>query len=307
MLSALRRLAFHQDQLERYEPISRDGAIFYTGSESRNRPVFKRYFARLMSSYVPSTKKIMIFPEGGKPYGRHYEDAFALARSNGYLPVVMSPFGPVPADLDEVYPLAQSLFPTMNDKETECFMQESMDAFLQKFSFDEVVQYGLEMGVGECPVNDDQDRARAVSRHQFGIAATESLFRAPVELVTSRNTGKIRNVISDGEHVLSMRAADGLYTLRPEGARRIMSVVPYPAMRVVVHDDAAPFNMEGKNVFNRFVTGGDEEIRPMDEVMVVDSKDNLVATGRAFLTLDEMRSFEKGIAVKVRDGVGRPQ
>lgn len=307
MLSALRRLAQHQEQLERYEPISRDGAIFYTGSETRNRPVFQRYFARLMCSYVPSSTKVMIFPEGGKPYSRHYEEEFALARSNGYLPVVRSPFGPVPADLDEIYPLAQSLFPSTNDKETECFMQESMDAFLEKFTFSEVLQYGVDLERGDLLINDNQDRARAVSRHQFGIAATEALFRAPVELVTSRNTGKIRNVISDGEHVLSMRAGDGMYTLRLEGARRIMPVISYPGMRVVVNDDTAPFNMEGKNVFNRFVTDGDAEIRPMDEVMVVDSKDNLVATGRAFLTLDEMHSFETGIAVKVRDGIGRPQ
>jgi archaeosine-15-forming tRNA-guanine transglycosylase len=41
--------------------------------------------------------------------------------------------------------------------------------------------------------------------------------------------------------------------------------------------------------------------------MVVDGNDRLLATGRAALTLEEMLSFQKGIAVKVRDGVGRPE
>ena len=41
----------------------------------------------------------------------------------------------------------------------------------------------------------------------------------------------------------------------------------------------------------------------MDEVMVVDQNDHLLAIGRAMLVPDEMRSMTKGVAVKVREGV----
>jgi archaeosine-15-forming tRNA-guanine transglycosylase len=41
----------------------------------------------------------------------------------------------------------------------------------------------------------------------------------------------------------------------------------------------------------------------MDEVMVVDKNDELVAVGRAILTRDEMLAMKKGLAVKVREGV----
>ncbi|MDD3398372.1 MAG: tRNA guanosine(15) transglycosylase TgtA [Candidatus Methanomethylophilaceae archaeon] len=307
LLSALRRLRVHQEHLEHYEPLSRDGAIFYTGSETRNRPAFYRYHRRMMETYVPVSEKVMLFPEGGKPYSRHYAEAFARARSRGYQPVVASPFGPVPAELDEVYPLAQSLMPTQNDMETESFIQESVQAFLDRFRFREVAHFDGDIEAGDERSDCDLQRAVAVARYQFGPEAAEALFREPVELVMSRNTGKIRNVISDGEHVLSMRAADGLYTLRVEGARRVLPALPSPRMRVIVHDDAAPYNMEGKNVFNRFVVSGDHGLHPMDEVMVVDGNDRLLATGRAVLTLEEMLSFQKGIAVKIRDGVGRPE
>jgi 7-cyano-7-deazaguanine tRNA-ribosyltransferase len=47
----------------------------------------------------------------------------------------------------------------------------------------------------------------------------------------------------------------------------------------------------------------DEDIRPYDEVLVVDELDNLAAIGRAMLTKDEMLAFKKGLAVKVREGV----
>ena len=121
-------------------------------------------------------------------------------------------------------------------------------------------------------------------------------------MITSRKTGKIRNVISDGEHVLSMRAGDGLYTLRMEGAKRIIAACPKPFMRVQVMDDAVPFVSNGRNAFAQFVTECDPEIRLMEEVIVTDKDDNPIATGRAFLIPFEIRQMKKGMAVKVRSG-----
>ncbi|MCL1978705.1 MAG: tRNA-guanine(15) transglycosylase, partial [Methanomassiliicoccaceae archaeon] len=129
-------------------------------------------------------------------------------------------------------------------------------------------------------------------------------FKGKIELVVSRKTGKIRNVISEGEHILSMRAGDGLYTLRKEGADRIVTEIRAPFMRVTVNDDAAPFVSEGRNVFCQFVTECDEDLRPMDEAVITDKNDKVIATGRMMLTADEIRSFKKGIAVKVRSGAG---
>ena len=74
-------------------------------------------------------------------------------------------------------------------------------------------------------------------------------------------------------------------------------------MRVVVKDDAVPFNREGKNVFCQFVKECDPALRPMEEVMVVDKDDTLIAIGRTLMTADEMFAFKKGIAVKVREGI----
>ena len=120
MLDALRRLKSHTEFLERTEPLSRDGALFYTGSETRNRPVFKRYLDRIGERYVPPTDKAVIFEDiKGKPYSRPYAEEFDKARKAGYTPIVISAFGPVPAELDEMYPLAQSLFPENLDMETE--------------------------------------------------------------------------------------------------------------------------------------------------------------------------------------------
>ena len=100
-----------------------------------------------------------------------------------------------------------------------------------------------------------------------------------------------------------MRANDGFFTLRPPGATRLKKGFAAPRLRVVVKDDAIPFNREGKNVFCAFVEECDPDVRPMDEIMVVDRNDNLVALGRALLTREEMFAFRTGVAVKVREGI----
>ncbi|MCL2333530.1 MAG: hypothetical protein FWC52_01910, partial [Candidatus Methanoplasma sp.] len=61
---------------------------------------------------------------------------------------------------------------------------------------------------------------------------------------------------------------------------------------------------EGRNVFCQFVTECDDELRPMEEVIVTDQKDKVIATGRVLLVAEEIRSFKKGVAVKVRSGSG---
>ena len=303
LLDGLRRLREYQGQMELYDPISREGAVFYTGPESRNRPVYKRYLDRIGTRYVPPTRRAALFEDTqGKPYSRPYAEQFAKARRAGYTPIVVSPWGPVPAELDEMYPLAQSLFPSIPDAETETESERLTFLFLQKVGFETVVEGDKVPDDGTEEFDADKIRAKAVARYQFGIEAADALFREPVELVTSRKTGKIRNVISDGEHVLSMRAGDGMYTLRMEGAKRIVSAVPAPHMRVAVSDDAVPFVSEGKNVFCQFVLSCDSEIRPMEEVIVTDKDDKPIATGRAFLVESEMRQMRKGMAVKVRSG-----
>ncbi len=47
----------------------------------------------------------------------------------------------------------------------------------------------------------------------------------------------------------------------------------------------------------------DEDLRPMDEVLVVNGSDELVAIGRALMVQREMLAFRGGVAVKVREGI----
>ncbi len=312
LLDALRSLGKHQEFLERFEPLSREHALFYTGSETLNRPAFLRYQKRLEERYVhPNTEVGIIFEEPEKPYSRTMRSVMdsILETSDAHFHVI-SPFGPVPMELDEIYPISQSLFPNEKDQQTKERTDRLMEDMAHNHNYklgaiwdgEETLEF-LKM-FSQCKGGFDIDlaRVRAVADYQFGKGAAEALLNGQVSLVKSKNVDRIRNVLVDGEHVVSMRAEDGFLTLRPAGARRLLVGIPAPRMRVTVMDDSVEFNRQGKNVFCGFVMDADPEIRLHDEVMVVDQKDTLIAIGRAQLTREEMLDFSKGVAVKVREG-----
>ncbi len=316
LLDGLKELRRHAATLERFEPVSRRRAVFYTGPETIHRPIFYRYRARLNERYRPPRRgALAMFPEGARPYGRHRGAAVSsiLSESNAHA-LVKSAFGPVPIELDEMYPIAQSLVPSELDLE----VQEALEVFARHF----IAGAGYEFGVaweGEEtlaslqahggppePAEIDVWRVRAVADMQFGRGASDALFSGRLTFAKSRTTGRIRNVRSDGEHMVSMRAHDGLFTLKVAGARRLHAAFPPPALRVVIEPDTAPFNRAGTNVFSKFVLDADPELRPGDEVLVVDPADALVAVGRTRMNREEMRSFRRGVAVRVREGVPLP-
>lgn len=312
LLDALRELGKHQEFLERYEPLSREHALFYTGPETLNRPAFLRFHKRSTERYEhPRTEVGITFEEPEKPYSRTLRPAMdsILEISDAHFHVI-SPFGPVPIELDEIYPISQSLFPKHQDQQTVERTKELMEELAHTHGYkmgaiwdgDETLEFLKMFSQGKGTFDIDMARVRAVADYQFGKGAADALLSGNVSLVKSKNVDRIRNVLVDGEHVVSMRAEDGFMTLRPAGARRLMKGIPAPRMRVTILDDAVEFNKQGKNVFCSFVTDADPDIRLQDEVMVVDKDDNLVAIGRAQLTREEMLCFKKGVAVKVREG-----
>ena len=313
LLDALRALGKHKQFLERYEPLSREGAFFYTGPESLDRPAAYRYERRYFERYEkPPQHLSVVFQDAERPYSRVYakEMREISQRADSHF-LVISPFGPVPMELDEVYPIAQSVFPRHKDHDVEERARELMERFSHSHEYGVSMLYEGEETVSMVEALGDRGnafdldlaRVKAVSDYQFGKGAGALLLDGKVELVKSKNTDKIRNVLVDGEHVLSMRAPDGFFSLRPPGARRLMRGLAPPKLRVIVAEDSEPYIREGKNAFCQFVKDCDPDLVPMDEVIVVNQKDEMLAIGRAMMSRDEMLSFKKGLAVRVREGV----
>lgn len=115
----------------------------------------------------------------------------------------------------------------------------------------------------------------------------------------------MRYVSLGKERLVTVRANDGRLTLGFAGAKRLHTFLPAPSGRVVIIDDAVPFVSDGKNAMAKHVISCDESILAEDEVFIVDTQDNLIATGMAMLSGCEMVGFNYGTAVKTRQSVNK--
>jgi 7-cyano-7-deazaguanine tRNA-ribosyltransferase len=235
--------------------------------------------------------------------------------------IVSSPiFGPVPIELDSTYPVGQAVIPSelTNAETIRSHMNRWVQEYGHKFDtyaigvlwdsestmeFLRSTATALESCRKVTTFELDVARVRAIADLQFGKHASDVLLKGKIKLVKSKRTGKIRNVFVDGKHILSLRAEDGYFTLKLEGGIRLWKGFKPPHYRVVVSDESVEFNRAGKSVFAKFVIDCDAAIRPLDEVLVVDQSDTLVAVGRALMNRDEMLDFKYGIAVKIREGL----
>jgi len=309
LLEALKELRKKENKkyLEQFESISKNKALFYTGSHTIHRPIIYRYHNRLFDRLNLNITKTVVFPDGGKPYSIYYNRQIKRIMDKTNVNILIdSHIGPVPIELDEMYPIAQSVFPKITDKETE----EYGSYFFEKYTKNlDVISWKGEKTVKELKkmskktYDKDFQKVSAVSDMQFGKGAAKILFVGEKNIVKSKKTDKIRNVYCDGKHILSMRASDGFFTLKMEGAKLLHKSFKFPKLRVVVKKDAVSFIKEGKSVFAKFVKNCDRELRPFDECIVVDDKDNLLAVGRCILNKKEMLSFDYGMAVKIREHI----
>jgi 7-cyano-7-deazaguanine tRNA-ribosyltransferase len=254
-------------------------------------------------------------------YSQHYHEEISevLKKTDAHF-MVASIFGPVPLELDEMYPVGQAVVPSGDELKTVPDIDKRIRRLMEKFSHGhkyglavmwdgretlELLEFGTVRSKPIDPTEIDILRIRSVANMQFGNKAGDIFFtdKSSVKLVKSKRTGKIRNVFLNGEHILSLRAQDGYFTLKAHGAKILHKQLKSPALRVIVNKDSEEFNREGKNVFSKFVINCDPEIRPMDEVMVVNEKDELIAVGRAVMNREEILAFDIGVAVKVREVV----
>ena len=161
------------------------------------------------------------------------------------------------------------------------------------------------MGHGDSlqdPTPKEIMKLRAVADYLFDKSVGRALFPDGIRVVKS--TGRIRQVWLDDKPLCAVRASDGFIVLNRKGAELVHAALKPPRLRVTVEDDVAQFIVQGKTVFAKHVVAADPEIRPTEEVLVVDQRDHLLASGKALLSGEEMLAFKVGKAVEVRRGFG---
>ncbi|WP_281774513.1 tRNA guanosine(15) transglycosylase TgtA [Methanobacterium formicicum] len=325
LLEALRNLKNYQDDLEKYDPPYKKSAFFYSGPESLNRPEVHRHLERVKR--IPPKKSVLLIPRTTKPYSEHLhhippefyrikgEPNLENSTDDRQVTVVDVPFGVIPLELDQLYPLAQNESPRIHDEDSILMVKNILHDYIK--DFEEVIVSEKVLRTfrldEEFPTNDeysepleiivdDVERIKMIADYQFGSGSGEALFNTSVKIVKSRKTGKIRHVYDGDELIATLRASDGIFVLAREGARRLHRYLPYPKNRVVVNEDAEPFAREGKSIFAKFVINCDINIHAKEEVLIVNEEDQLLAFGKSILNGKEILDFNTGQAVKTRKG-----
>ena len=168
----------------------------------------------------------------------------------------------------------------------------------------EIIEAAFGDGSGEEVSKTDLDRKMIEDKVCYFLDVERDISKKLLEgcsFVYSK-TKRVRNVhASDGEHILSPRMRDGGLSLTLEGARRLHGS---GISTVVVNDDSVPFTRKGRNVMHGFITGVKGELNPGLPCLLESEDGTFLGHGVSLCTASEARCFTKGIAIKVRDGIG---
>ena len=150
LLQALKRIGKYAEFIERHSPIIKRSGLFFFSHLDLNRPEIVRYRKRLAENYSPpkETKILVLLPQTReKPFHKSKEQktfSKALKRKLGekirllHICTYAAPFGVVPNELDEVYPLSQNELAFPLDEETLDYVAKQVAEFLERTNYERV-------------------------------------------------------------------------------------------------------------------------------------------------------------------------
>ncbi len=117
----------------------------------------------------------------------------------------------------------------------------------------------------------------------------------------SKNTGRIKHVYQNDALLCTLRTDGGL-AITPYFAQVLLKSKKFKENCLEIDDESKTFVQEGSSVFCKHVTWCGKNILIGGDVPVLhDGK--VIAVGKAVLSTRMIRSFKKGVAVKIRDSL----
>jgi archaeosine-15-forming tRNA-guanine transglycosylase len=146
-----------------------------------------------------------------------------------------------------------------------------------------------------------RDRARQIATYQFGEGIAEFIIPEDAEIRTN-SSGKIRYIFQGGEHFATLRSTTGRFTLSKNAIRHLpVTLIRASPLTLVILPDIEIDFKPGMSLFAKHVKSAKHTIRPGDEVLVINTKDQVICTGRALLSGREIENAKNGTAVRTRN------
>ena len=150
LLQAFKRLKNFEDHFERYNPSSKKSGLFFL-SDFLSRPEVVRYRKTLKDRYSkPKEAEILVLlpKPSKKPFHKAREVKFLINKMKKCLPrqykvlhvcIYAAPFGIIPLELDEIYPLSQHEISEQLNLETLKYVADRVHEYVASSSYEKVL------------------------------------------------------------------------------------------------------------------------------------------------------------------------
>jgi len=151
LLQALKNLKKYSEYLEKKSPVTKRSGLFFFSSLGLARPEVVRHRIRLFGRYSPPTKAkvLVLLPQTRmKPFhkSKGHQRAFREIRQKIgdkmdkiHVCTYAAPFGIIPTELDEVYPLSQYEIATPLDAETVIYVARQVANYIEETSYEKII------------------------------------------------------------------------------------------------------------------------------------------------------------------------
>ena len=96
---------------------------------------------------------------------------------------------------------------------------------------------------------------------------------------------------------------DGGLALTIFGAKMMIKYTQFIENCIIAKDDVIPFISEGRSLFCKHVKWCGKNVNSGSDVVVIDSRREVLAVGKAVCGNKIMKKFDYGVAVKIREGI----
>jgi 7-cyano-7-deazaguanine tRNA-ribosyltransferase len=151
LLQALKKVKKYSEYLERQSPVARKRGIFFFSSLGLARPEIVRFRQRLLDRYSPPQHAtiLLLLPQTlKKPFhtSKEHESVMKQMRQifgdivdTIHVCTYSAPFGVVPRELDDVYPVSQNVIAYPFDHETLSYVAQQVADYIKNTSYKRVV------------------------------------------------------------------------------------------------------------------------------------------------------------------------
>ena len=145
LMTAVKRIGKFSEFVECHAPSVKDSGLFYFSSLGLARPEILHYRRRLRERYVKPKQAttLLLFPQTQtKPFHKAHgyrQLARTLKQKNVHACFYAAPFGVIPVELDEIYPLSQHETAMPLDMETKEHVAQEIADYLERKGYKNVI------------------------------------------------------------------------------------------------------------------------------------------------------------------------